>query len=161
MLTLRPQFKEHGLAITQSWFGYKIHKIGSDIQVPPFIDIFPCNMRDAESTQFANAGARMTWPPSRESFTMDEYDVSISFDFRADVIADGGNHFLQVELGDGDFVNGQYLNIAPNLKTDTGTSAFFTVRTVVNGDKTTKWDANTPFSVFGHGHGHDCGHRFG
>lgn len=65
---LRPRFDKEGLALTETWFGFKIHPIGSDPKVPPFLDLFPTSFLPDGTTEFARPRARAIWKPEKESF---------------------------------------------------------------------------------------------
>lgn len=65
---LRPQFAEEGLALTETWFGFKVHPIGSDPKMAPFLDLFPTTLLPDGTTEFARPRARAIWGPEKESF---------------------------------------------------------------------------------------------
>lgn len=65
---LRPSFAKEGLALSETWFGFKVHPAGSNPKVPPFLDLFSTTFLPDGSTEFTREPARSIWPPEKESF---------------------------------------------------------------------------------------------
>lgn len=61
-------FEAEDLVLTETWFGFKVHPIGTNPQVAPFIDLFPTTFLSDGTTEFARSAARVIWTPEKESF---------------------------------------------------------------------------------------------